>query len=144
MSLTENLPRRPLPERLFWPAIIVLLATMGAMMSIAARLESQTFDEALHLTAGFSYWKTGDFRLNREHPPLSKLLTAFPLLFTAARLPDRRHVCECVRRRRVPMGAGCIPCMRESAIAVVNANKCPTLLIGMPFGDVIRRMDGAE
>ena len=89
MSLTENLPRRPLPERLFWPAIIVLLATMGAMMSIAARLESQTFDEALHLTAGFSYWKTGDFRLNREHPPLSKLLTAFPLLFTAARLPDR-------------------------------------------------------
>jgi hypothetical protein len=40
-----------------------------------------TFDEPVHLTAGYSYWVTGSFRLNREDPPLLKLLWAIPLLF---------------------------------------------------------------
>jgi hypothetical protein len=39
-----------------------------------------TFDEAVHLAAGYSYWTTGDFRLNREDPPLLKLLWALPLV----------------------------------------------------------------
>lgn len=42
--------------------------------------ESQTIDEAVHLTAGYSYITTGDFRLNPEHPPLLKELSALPLL----------------------------------------------------------------
>src|SRR6185369_13061750 len=37
--------------------------------------------EPNHLAAGYSYWKTRDFRLNPEHPPLAKLIAAFPLLF---------------------------------------------------------------
>jgi dolichyl-phosphate-mannose--protein O-mannosyl transferase len=37
-----------------------------------------TFDEAVHLATGRSYWATGDFRLNVEHPPLPKLLWALP------------------------------------------------------------------
>jgi dolichyl-phosphate-mannose-protein mannosyltransferase len=41
---------------------------------------SATNDEAVHLVAGFSYWKTRDFRLNPEHPPLAKLVAALPLL----------------------------------------------------------------
>ena len=41
---------------------------------------SQTFDEAIHLAAGYSYLVTGDFRLNIEHPPLSKELAALPVL----------------------------------------------------------------
>jgi hypothetical protein len=60
---------------------------MGGLMIHAALQESQTWDEGLHLTAGFSYWKTGDFRLNTEHPPLTKLLAAVPLLFTRATWP---------------------------------------------------------
>lgn len=39
-----------------------------------------TFDEPVHLAAGYSYWTTGSFRLNREHPPLLKLLWTAPLL----------------------------------------------------------------
>jgi hypothetical protein len=35
---------------------------------------SQTFDEAAHIAAGYSYITKGDFRLNVEHPPLSKEL----------------------------------------------------------------------
>ena len=39
-----------------------------------------TFDEAPHLVAGVAYWTTGDFRMNREDPPLMKLWWALPLV----------------------------------------------------------------
>ncbi len=42
---------------------------------------SATSDEIPHLAAGYSYWKTRDFRMNPEHPPLVKLVASFPLLF---------------------------------------------------------------
>lgn len=51
------------------------------------RQESQTFDEGVHLAAGYRYWKTGDFSLNVEHPPLQKLLSAAPLFLLRPPLP---------------------------------------------------------
>ncbi len=39
-----------------------------------------TFDEGVHLVAGYGYWTAGEFGLNREDPPLLKLLWAAPLL----------------------------------------------------------------
>jgi hypothetical protein len=47
---------------------------------------SQTFDEAAHLAAGYSHLARQDFRLNAEDPPLIKELTALPL-YLAYRLP---------------------------------------------------------
>jgi Dolichyl-phosphate-mannose-protein mannosyltransferase len=41
---------------------------------------SATSDEVPHLPSGYSYWKTADFRMNPEHPPLAKLLAAVPLI----------------------------------------------------------------
>lgn len=52
-----------------------------------AYAESQTIDEAAHITAGYSYLKTGDFRLNPEHPPLLKELSALPLLQSDVKNP---------------------------------------------------------
>jgi hypothetical protein len=40
---------------------------------------SQTFDEAAYIAAGYSYVKRGDFRLDYEHPPLSKELSGLAL-----------------------------------------------------------------
>ena len=59
---------------------MVPLLVMAALQVDSALLESQTFDEAVHLTAGYRYWLTGRFSMNREHPPLQKLLSALPLL----------------------------------------------------------------
>ena len=42
--------------------------------------KSPTFDEPIHLYAGYSHLKWGDFRVNPEHPPLAKVLAALPLL----------------------------------------------------------------
>lgn len=38
-----------------------------------------SFDEGVHLVAGYSYWTTGNFRFNNEAPPFPKLLWAAPL-----------------------------------------------------------------
>jgi Dolichyl-phosphate-mannose-protein mannosyltransferase len=46
----------------------------------AVRATSPTFDEVVHLAGGYSYWRTGDFRINCETPPLMKLVWAVPLV----------------------------------------------------------------
>src|SRR5258708_16684796 len=38
-----------------------------------------TFDECAHLAAGYSYWATGNLRMNHEDPPLLKLWWTLPL-----------------------------------------------------------------
>ena len=58
----------------------LLLVAMALQIVLGSRLLSATFDETTHLPAGYSYLKTGDFRLNPQHPPLIKLLAALPLL----------------------------------------------------------------
>lgn len=47
---------------------------------IGAWQDSQTTDEAVHLTAGRSYWQTAAFYLNPEHPALFKLWASLPLV----------------------------------------------------------------
>jgi hypothetical protein len=50
---------------------LVLLAVFRSHMG--TRLDSFTIDEPWHIVAGTSYVATGDWRLNPEHPPLTKL-----------------------------------------------------------------------
>lgn len=59
---------------------LVLVGLFTLRADHVARTTSQTFDEGAHLAAGVSYWRTGDFRLNPEHPPLLKLLWAVPVV----------------------------------------------------------------
>lgn len=68
-----------------WIAIMLLfLFTVLAFTSMLQT--SVTSDEPNYIAAGYSYWKTGDFRLNFEHPPLAKLIAGFPLLFVRPNL----------------------------------------------------------
>jgi len=90
--------------RLFLAVAGVLLLAMGAAQVLSVRQESATWDEGIHLAAGYRYWKTGDLRFNNEHPPLGKYLNALPLLFLDVRLPvedgswDSRDPLEYSRR----------------------------------------------
>jgi len=57
------------------------LLIIFCLLSLTAALEkAPTYDESLHLFAGYSHLKWGDFRINPEHPPLAKALAALPLL----------------------------------------------------------------
>ena len=54
---------------------------MFLLATLSMREKSATTDEIAHLPAGYSYLKTLDYRMNPEHPPLLKMISAVPLLF---------------------------------------------------------------
>ena len=58
------------------------------MAVTSVREKSTTFDELSHLTAGYSYWITGDFRLNPESGTLAQQWQALPLVLGGYRFPS--------------------------------------------------------
>jgi tetratricopeptide (TPR) repeat protein len=60
--------------------LLALLALAASEIFLSNRQESQVWDEADHLYAGYEYWKHADFGRNPEHPPLAKLVAASALL----------------------------------------------------------------
>ncbi|HEU0122459.1 MAG TPA: glycosyltransferase family 39 protein [Bryobacteraceae bacterium] len=75
-------------EKRFRLLIAVPVLLLAALQVLSVRQESATFDEGVHLAAGYRYWKTGRYGLNVEHPPLQKLLCALPLLILNPPLPS--------------------------------------------------------
>lgn len=51
------------------------------------QVKSPTFDEPIHLTAGYIYLTKQDFLYQNEHPPLIRQLAALPLLFLDLKFP---------------------------------------------------------
>ena len=68
-------------------ALCFLLIVLGLQLFFSVRRESQTWDEANHIFAGYRSWTHGDFGLNPEHPPLVKLLATAPLLWSQPKPP---------------------------------------------------------
>lgn len=58
----------------------ILLLGHFTLQFYLSRADSQTTDEGVHLSAGYTYLTKHDFRFNPEHPPLLKYLVALPLL----------------------------------------------------------------
>jgi hypothetical protein len=58
---------------------LLLVVALGAIQITTALGETATWDEPVHLTAGYSYWVTGDYEMNPEHPAFAKMLCALPL-----------------------------------------------------------------
>jgi dolichyl-phosphate-mannose-protein mannosyltransferase/tetratricopeptide repeat protein len=56
-----------------WSVIVALIILAVIRSSVATRTDGFAADEAYHITAGVSYVKLRDFRLNPEHPPLVKI-----------------------------------------------------------------------
>jgi hypothetical protein len=78
MEPVTSTPGRPTQKTLkrhaiFFTIAIALIAAAIVRSSITTSLDSFTFDEAYHVGAGAAYVQTGDFRLNPEQPPLTKL-----------------------------------------------------------------------
>src|SRR5947209_16421092 len=71
--------------------VVALVLILGLQLALTVRQESQTWDEADHIFAGYMSWKRADFGLNPEHPPLVKLLATAPLLTLPPRGPDLQN-----------------------------------------------------
>jgi hypothetical protein len=67
--------------------VVSLLIILGLQLLLSVRQESQTWDEANHIYAGYKSWTSADFGLNPEHPPLVKLVATAPLLSAPPKTP---------------------------------------------------------
>ena len=63
-------------------AVVLLLAAHVVIGIDAIKHNSLTFDESMHLTAGYSYLKTGKYYIDIYcNPPFARLFSAIPLFF---------------------------------------------------------------
>ncbi len=68
--------------------LVILLLCFYLILSVGSVLQkSSTFDEIIHLTAGYSFWLLNDYRLNPENGILPQRLAALPLLLENPRFP---------------------------------------------------------
>jgi hypothetical protein len=74
-----------------WPrahgAAVGLLGAYLVLALTGASGKSPAFDEVAHLTAGYSYWKTDDYRLQPENGNFPQRWATLPLLVSNNRFP---------------------------------------------------------
>ena len=83
---TEYIINKKCLEKLFFVLVSIIIASFAVMTFVSLR-ESATMDELAHIPSGYSYLRYLDYRLNPEHPPLVKALSAIPLIFMGLRFP---------------------------------------------------------
>src|SRR5438067_9972407 len=82
MELSKEIATPTFSSQRVW-LIAILIALLHAAMAVTAvNTKSPTFDEPQHLTAGYSYWVTNDFRLDPESGNLPARWAALPLLLS--------------------------------------------------------------
>ncbi|MGE0609018.1 MAG: hypothetical protein AB7O62_18130, partial [Pirellulales bacterium] len=112
----------------------LLLAYAWLALS-AVRDKCTTFDEVAHLTAGYSYWRYGDYRLHPENGNLPQRWVAWPLLgrysFPPLDMPAWRdsYVYPVAKRFFYQQG--------NDADAMLRAGRRMNVLLGMAVGVVI-------
>jgi hypothetical protein len=90
--MTFKTPQNSAPRRgLIAAGVCLLLLVFGLQLASTVRQESLSWDEGDHIFAGYMTWKTHDYGLNPEHPPLMKLLATAPLLPLSLKVPPLQN-----------------------------------------------------
>jgi len=109
---------------------LLLLFFVLGVSSMAQK--SVTNDEVPHIAAGYSYIKTGDFRMNPEHPPLIKLLAGLPLLIVNPNLPLQDN--SWAESLEWEFGARFLYTYNTNADQIVFWARIPMMLLATLFG----------
>lgn len=81
-------PHQPHLSELQIGGIVALLLLTHFLLAVSSvRSKSPTYDEVFHLTRGYTYWITNDFRLSPPHSVFPQLWAGAPLFRTPAKLP---------------------------------------------------------
>ncbi|HEY0795426.1 MAG TPA: glycosyltransferase family 39 protein [Acidisarcina sp.] len=72
-------------------AAAILLLVLLTELTLSISHQSLSWDEGDHLFAGYMSWKTADFGINPEHPPLVKAIAALPLLSMDLKVPPTKR-----------------------------------------------------
>ncbi len=118
-------------RHLFWPAVASILAIVGALEVRSARGETQTWDEGIHISAGYSYIKFGDYSWNVEHPPLVKLVSALPLAWMG--LAAERYAADGKRKDQVSYGIDFLYKNQRDADSILIAARSANILLTLLF-----------
>jgi len=87
MSPWESDPLRR--EQTSWSvfALAALLVLISVWRIVSTyRIFSQVWDEPAHIACGLQWWQQGVYKLEPQHPPLSRIFFAAPLYFKGVRL----------------------------------------------------------
>ncbi len=115
----------------FWLILATVVMVAGALEWRSAAGETQTWDEGIHISAGYAYLTRGDFRWNQEHPPLAKMLAALPLLPMGLELPTGSEGWRKVDETR--MGIDFLYHNRAPADTILLAARRSTMLVSLLF-----------
>src|SRR5580765_122453 len=118
-------------RHLFWPAVASILAIVGVLEVRSAMGETQTWDEGIHISAGYSYLAFGDYSWNVEHPPLVKMVSALPLRFMS--LSAQRSDGEGKRKDQVRYGVDFLYKNRLHADSILLAARSANILLTLLF-----------
>lgn len=112
----------------------VLLAGYWLSGITASIDDSITSDELFHITAGYSYWRTGEFRLHPENGVLPQLIAGAPLART-----DRKFDCraskDCWKRSDVgDLGRKLLLYSGRDSAAILIRSRMVMGLVGVALG----------
>lgn len=112
---------------------ILFFLTLGSMWN-----DSGTFDEVAHIPAGYSYLTRLDYRLNPEHPPLVKVLSAISLwLFSHPLFPDNNPAWTEGINEQWVVGNTFLYGMGNDADSILFWSRIPTLLLAVLTAGVL-------
>jgi hypothetical protein len=133
-------------RHLFWPAVAAIVAIAGALEVRSAMGETQTWDEGIHIVAGYSYLKLGDYSWNVEHPPLVKIVSALPLALMG--LAAQPYEADGKRKDQVRYGIDFLYKNRRDADSILLAARSANILLTLLFACAVawwtRRRYGPE
>ena len=120
---------------LFWPAVVSIVAIVGTLEVRSARGETQTWDEGIHISAGYSYWKLGDYSWNVEHPPLVKMASTLPLVLMG--LTAEPNGADGKRKDQVRYGVDFLYKNRRDADSILFAARSANILLTLLFAAAV-------
>jgi hypothetical protein len=123
--------RQVLSGGLFWLMLAAIVAAAGTLELASAVQETQTWDEGIHISAGYAYLMRGDFRWNQEHPPLAKILAALPLLPLRLELPV--HAASWKKLDETQMGIDFLYHNRAPADTILMRARGSVMLLSLLF-----------
>ena len=119
---------------------ILLVILMLILATISQKQESAIMDEVAHIPAGYSYLTQKDMRLNPEHPPLLKNLSAIPLLFMKGiKFPDNLKSWKDEVNSQWDFGFNFLYNSNNDADKIIFTSRLPMLLLLILLGFFIYR-----
>jgi hypothetical protein len=125
-------------KKVYIVAIAGLFAVHLVMGVLTIRANSPTYDEHVHLTAGYSYLRTGNYYMNvLDHPPFAEMWAALPLLSMNLTFPSSHPYWEEIFKYQYAFADIFMYKNRVDAEKMLNSARMMILLFSLALGALI-------